>query len=223
MDWNSVKSLFKRDDKENEQAGEPAQAEPRKTTDPSPGRKKGPTPKRSEAESQNYHPLVPKDRKASRKAEKLRRRKRQDAEYAAMKSGDLTHMPAAERIPVRVYIRDYVDSRFNIAEYFLPAMLVILIISMIVMVTLPIAAMWLMAAMYVYMVVAVIDLFVLWHDLKKQLVDRFGASSVDKRMRSGMYASQRAMNIRRWRLPIPRLKKRADYAQWRQKNVKKGL
>ncbi len=33
-----------------------------------------------------------------------------------MQKGDINHMPKAERLPWRIYIRDYVDARFNLGE-----------------------------------------------------------------------------------------------------------
>ena len=65
-----------------------------------------PTPKRKDAQAQNLRPLVPKDRDASRKAAKARIRERENAEYDAMQSGDINHMPKSERLPWRIYIRE---------------------------------------------------------------------------------------------------------------------
>lgn len=54
-------------------------------------------------------------------------RERENAEYDAMQKGDINHMPKAERLPWRIYIRDYVDARFNLGEFFIPVAFVILI------------------------------------------------------------------------------------------------
>ena len=91
-----------------------------------------PTPKRKDAQAQNLRPLVPKDREASRKAAKARMRERENAEYDAMQRGDINHMPKSERLPWRIYIRDYVDARFNLGEFFIPVAFIILIGSMVV-------------------------------------------------------------------------------------------
>ena len=42
-----------------------------------------------------------------------------------MQSGDINHMPKSERLPWRIYIRDYVDARFNLGEFFIPVAFVI--------------------------------------------------------------------------------------------------
>ena len=49
----------------------------------------------------------------------------------ALASGDERYLPARDKGPVRRFARDFVDSRFNIAEYFLPMAVIILVLSMI--------------------------------------------------------------------------------------------
>ena len=124
MTWNP----FKKQDEAQVPVEESAKA-----ARPEPTTGKGhATPKRKDAQEQNLRPLVPKDRKASAKAAKERRREKENAEYEAMRTGDINHMPKAERLPWRVYIRDYVDARFNIGEFFIPVAFGILIVSMVV-------------------------------------------------------------------------------------------
>lgn len=133
-----------------------------------------PTPKRKDAQAQNLRPLVPKDRDASRKAAKARIRERENAEYDAMQSGDINHMPKSERLPWRIYIRDYVDARFNLGEFFIPVAFIILIGSMVVTYKWPALALPLMLIMYVYLFAVIIDVAVMWHKLKKKLIEKFG-------------------------------------------------
>lgn len=139
-----------------------------------------PTPKRKDAQAQNLRPLVPKDRDASRKAAKARIRERENAEYDAMQSGDINHMPKSERLPWRIYIRDYVDARFNLGEFFIPVAFIILIGSMVVTYKWPALALPLMLIMYVYLFAVIIDVAVMWHKLKKKLIEKFGEQSVAK-------------------------------------------
>lgn len=98
-------SLF---NKKEETTQEPVETKVAETT----SGKGHPTPKRKDAQAQNLRPLVPKDREASRKAAKARMRERENAEYDAMQKGDINHMPKAERLPWRIYIRDYVRRSF---------------------------------------------------------------------------------------------------------------
>lgn len=173
--------------------------------------KKGrPTPTRKQAQALEYKPLVPsmKDRKKRRKEEKQIVRKRQDAEYEAMEKGDLAHMPRTEQLPIRIYIRDYVDARRNMSEWFLPAVLVMLVLAMVLAPVSVLASNILTALMYVYLVGCIIDLMVMWlHGLKPKLVDKYGAASL-KATHAMSYAVSRAMQLRRWRVPKPTHDKR---------------
>ncbi|PKU98087.1 hypothetical protein PG2083B_0795 [Bifidobacterium pseudolongum subsp. globosum] len=172
-----------------------------------------PTPKRKEAQAQKLRPLVPKDSKEQRKRAKARIRERENIEYEAMRTGDLQHMPKAERLPWRVYTRDYIDARFNIGEFFIPVALVILIASVILTAVYPnpIVTLILMTVLYVYLFAIVIDVVVMWRKLKKRLIAKYGEQSVAKGMRTGSYAWSRAIQLRRWRLPKPRYKKRGHW------------
>ena len=172
-----------------------------------------PTPKRKEAQAQKLRPLVPKDSKEQRKRAKARIRERENIEYEAMRTGDLQHMPKAERLPWRVYTRDYIDARFNIGEFFIPVALVILIASVILTAVYPnpVVTLILMTVLYVYLFAIVIDVVVMWRKLKKLLIAKYGEQSVAKGMRTGSYAWSRAIQLRRWRLPKPRYKKRGHW------------
>ena len=172
-----------------------------------------PTPKRKEAQAQKLRPLVPKDSKEQRKRAKARIRERENIEYEAMRTGDLQHMPKAERLPWRVYTRDYIDARFNIGEFFIPVALVILIASVILTAVYPnpVVTLILMTVLYVYLFAIVIDVVVMWRKLKKLLIAKYGEQSVAKGMRTGSYAWSRAIQLRRWRLPKPRCKKRGHW------------
>lgn len=170
-----------------------------------------PTPKRRQSEEENLRPLVPKDRKAESKAAKKRMRERENQQYEAMRSGDIAHMPKAERLPWRVYIRDYVDARFNIGEFFMPVAFAILILSMLVTIKWPALSVPMLLVMYVYLIAVIVDVVIMWMGLKKKLVAKFGDAAVGKGSRSGSYAWSRAIQMRRWRLPKPRHPKRGQW------------
>ncbi|MCI1219879.1 MAG: DUF3043 domain-containing protein [Bifidobacterium sp.] len=170
-----------------------------------------PTPRRKQSEARNLRPLVPKDRHAQSKDAKAKLRARENAEYEAMRSGDTAHMPKAERLPWRVYIRDYVDARFNLGEFFMPVVFVILIISMFVSMKWPWLSIPIMIVMYVYLLVAIVDVVIMWRTLKKKLNERFGERATARGSRSASYAWSRAIQLRRWRLPKPRYPKRGHW------------
>ena len=205
MTWNP----FKKQDEAQVPVEESAKA-----ARPEPTAGKGhATPKRKDAQEQNLRPLVPKDRKASAKAAKARQREKENAEYEAMRTGDINHMPKAERLPWRMYIRDYVDARFNLGEFFIPVAFGILILSMVVTFFAPMLSLPLMLLLYVYLFAAIIDVVIMWRKLKKKLIEKFGERSVAKGMRSGSYAWSRAIQLRRWRLPKPKYPKRGHWPE----------
>ena len=107
MTWNPFKK------KEEVQA--PVEQAPKKAANPS--EKKGrPTPKMKQAQAAGIRPLVPVDRRASAKAAKARLREKENAEYERCRMAISTTCPRPERLPWRIYIRDYVDARFNLGE-----------------------------------------------------------------------------------------------------------
>ena len=203
MTWNPLKK------KEPEQ--QPVEEEEPKGK--STGRKGRPTPKMKQAQAKSLRPLVPVDRKASAKAAKERLRERENQEYEAMRTGDINHMPKAERLPWRVYIRDYVDARYNLGEFFVPVAFAILIGSILVTSLWPQLALPMMILMYVYLIAVIIDVAIMWRKLKKKLIEKFGEASVSKGSRSATYAWSRSIQMRRWRLPKPRNPKRGNYPE----------
>lgn len=204
MTWNPFKK------KEEVQA--PVEQAPKKAANPS--EKKGrPTPKMKQAQAASIRPLVPVDRRASAKAAKARLREKENAEYEAMQKGDINHMPKAERLPWRIYIRDYVDARFNLGEWFIPVAFAILIVSMFVtsLMQNQWASIIMMALMYGYLIAVIIDVWLMWRKLKAKLIAKYGEQSVSKGSRSFSYTWSRSIQMRRWRLPKPRYPKRGHW------------
>ena len=126
-------------------------------------------------------------------------------------TGDINHMPKAERLPWRVYIRDYVDARRNLGEFFIPVAFVMLLGSILVTTIAPQLSVPMMILLYVYLIAVIIDVAVMWRKLKKKLIEKYGEASVAKGSRSASYAWSRAIQVRRWRLPKPRSPKRGNW------------
>jgi hypothetical protein len=111
-----------------------ALAEQDDTTQPrDPQAPKGrPTPKRSEAEaSRRTKVTVPKDRKEASKQSRERMRAEREKQRTALIAGDERYLPARDKGPVRRFARDYVDSRWSLAEFFLPYAVLVLILSIV--------------------------------------------------------------------------------------------
>ena len=169
------------------------------TPPPTDAGKGRPTPKRKVSEAANKRPLVaPTTKKASREQAKAQR----DIEYRAMQTGDERNMPAKDRGPVRRYIRDAVDARWNLGEFFLPMAAVFLVAQFALAKTA--IAVFAILALYVYIIAAVIDVWLMWRGLKKRLVAKFGIEQVPRG--AAMYAVLRAFQIRPSRMPKAQVK-----------------
>lgn len=168
-------------------------------------RKGRPTPKRKQAEAANRRPLVPANRQDARKAAKQADRAQRDKEYRALQTGDEKNMPYRDRGPVRRYVRDYVDARFNLGEFFLPLAAVCLVLQLAfarINAWISVGALFLL---YFYVIAAIIDGVVLWRKLRRRITVKWG----EVPRGTLMYAITRAFQLRRSRLPRPQIKRRA--------------
>ena len=84
--------------------------------------KKGrPTPKRKAVEEQRVlKRLAPAATKEAKKLQKKQSRIARNAQREAYMRGDENALPPRDRGAVRKFVRDYVDSRRSIGEFFLP-------------------------------------------------------------------------------------------------------
>ncbi|MCA5895250.1 DUF3043 domain-containing protein [Isoptericola sp. NEAU-Y5] len=171
-----------------------------------------PTPKRNVAQAANKRPLVPNDRKAATKAAREKAREQRNIEYRAMQTGDERHLPPRDKGPEKRFVRDYVDARWNLGEFFLPVAFGFIVLNFLFLSN---ATMSIVILMLLYGVVllTIADAFLLWHGLKKRMRAKFGVVGTDGKKSyvpqkgTMMYAVMRAFQIRRSRLPRPSSKK----------------
>ncbi|MFF9686198.1 DUF3043 domain-containing protein [Streptomyces sp. NPDC014623] len=162
-----------------------------------------PTPKRSEAQTQRRRASsgTPTDRKEAAKRQREARRADMARQREALASGDERYLPVRDKGPVRRFVRDFVDSRFCIAEYFLPLAVIILILSVIQVQNIQNISLLLWLGVIVLIVV---DSIGLGFRLKKQLAQRFP----DAPKRGAVaYGLMRTLQMRRLRLPKPQVKR----------------
>ena len=162
-----------------------------------------PTPKRKTAEAANKRPLVPADRKAAAKSGRVAARSQRDREYQAMQTGDERYLPAKDKGPVRRYVRDHVDARWNLGEFFLPVAMVF-VLATFVFGKNQAASIIVIFTLYAVVLVTITDAFIMWRGLKKKLFMKFGADAFLKGL--AMYSVMRAFQIRRARLPKAQVK-----------------
>jgi hypothetical protein len=121
-----------------------------------------------------------------------------------MQTGDEKNLPLRDRGPVRRWIRDYVDARRSIGEYFLPVSLV-MVFSTMLTASYPAIGLIVLGLLYLIVFITIADAVLLARTLRKRLDARFGAEKVPRG--SLMYGVLRAFQIRRTRLPKPMVKR----------------
>jgi hypothetical protein len=160
------------------------------------------TPTRKEREAANLRPLVPNDRKEASKDYKRRQQEARDKARIGMANGDDRYLPARDKGAQRRYVRDYVDARFNVGEFLIPIMFVVILLTLV---PIPSVQTYVMLGLYAFVVIVVGDCVLMGFRLLKKLRERFGADSVERGTR--WYATMRALQFRRLRLPKPQVKR----------------
>lgn len=161
-----------------------------------------PTPKRREAEEARKQALKgPSDPKARRKVEKERARQERMAAREALMAGDERHLPARDAGPVRKYVRDYIDGRWTLAEFFIPLAVVVLVASLF---TKPQVQQMVSYVWFLMLLLLLVDMSILMLRLRGKLKSQF--PDPDERRGALFYGAMRAMQIRRLRLPPPKVK-----------------
>ncbi|MFD7610229.1 DUF3043 domain-containing protein [Streptomyces sp. NPDC059828] len=161
-----------------------------------------PTPKRNDAQGQRRRAQsAPVDRKDAARRQREARRADLSKQREALAGGDERYLPPRDKGPVRRFVRDFIDSRFCIAEFFLPLAVVILVLSMIRVPQLQNIALLLWMGVIVLIIVDSIGISI---RLKKQLKERFP----DEPKRGAVaYGLMRSLQMRRLRLPKPQVKR----------------
>ncbi|MCW2945616.1 MAG: hypothetical protein JWR24_2333 [Actinoallomurus sp.] len=167
-----------------------------------PGGKGRPTPKRRDAEKRNRSPITaPRTRKEAYRQVRERQAGDRQKTREGMARGDDRYLPTRDRGPVRRLARDFVDSRRTFGEFFMYLTLLILLGAMAAPVSVK-------TYLYVYgwpvmLVLIVGESIYLGGRVKKLAGERFPGESLRG---IGLYTATRAMQIRRLRMPKPRLK-----------------
>ncbi len=184
--------------------GRKAPVEPEPPIESAPTTGKGrPTPTRKEAEAARKQALkIPKDPKAAKRAARDRDRQARAEQRAALMAGDERALPARDQGPTRRYIRDFVDSRFTIAEWFIFIALAVLVLGFI-----PVPSVQLGVSVAWMALIIIVALDEIW--LLVRLHAKLRSYFPDKADRKGasLYAILRSLQMRRFRLPPPRVKR----------------
>jgi Protein of unknown function (DUF3043) len=161
-----------------------------------------PTPKRSAAQANRRQPYqAPADRKAASRQSRDRNRGERIRRTEAYQRGESWALPRKDQGPVRALARDVVDARRGLGEYYM-----LLVVVLVILLILPSKA-----AKYVFDV-AVLGVVILmlaegWlvsRRVKRLAVERFPGQSTQGLT---MYTIMRGIQVRRLRMPKPRVKR----------------
>ena len=160
-----------------------------------------PTPKRSVAEAKRRQPITGSRAPAAPRTpeDKSKARASRATKYDAMKRGEAWALNPRDRGPTRALARDFVDSKRRISEYYMYVLVVLLaavflrnsktqeIISPLVL---------------VLVAVILLDAFLIRRSLTRLIAERLPGETTRGLT---MYATMRALQIRRFRVPAPRV------------------
>jgi hypothetical protein len=178
-----------------------------RVVDETEARKGRPTPSRKEAEAARKKQMkTPMTRKEQAKRDRAAREQIRLKQREALKTGDERFLPAREQGPVRRFTRDYVDRRYNFAEYLLPFLIILLVLFTVSSGFSDQVQTALTAFAYPFLLLGtLLDEVVMVRGLKKELRARFGDDAVKG---NTSYAVLRSTQLRRFRLPKPQVARR---------------
>lgn len=162
-----------------------------------PAKKDRPTPSRREAEAARRQrvttTLTPKEsRRLTAQQNRTQRLKAVNVREAA---------------PEKALMRDYVDARFSLGEFLLPSLVVILALSFL-STAVPSITAFSTLLMYAFILLVLFDAWRMWRGFKQVLAKRMPHAPTRGLM---MYGVNRMIQIRRFRMPSPRLKRGDTY------------
>jgi Protein of unknown function (DUF3043) len=155
-----------------------------------------PTPKRSEAERKRRQPFTAAPSQQSRGRDSGDRARRQEA----MKRGEEWALLPKDKGPVRKLVRDYVDARRGISEYYMFALIFFAVLLFIPALR--------GATVLIYVVWALLLVMVVESVLVGNRVIRLARQRFPGESTRGLwwYAASRGAMIRRMRIPAPQVK-----------------
>jgi hypothetical protein len=176
----------------------PADSKPRSPAEAAKGR---PTPKRSEAEAKRRQPITGSRGPAGprTKEDKVRAKTTRATKYDAMKRGEAWALNPRDRGPARALARDFVDSKRRASEYY---MYILVVLLAAVFLRSKAASSIISPLVLVLIVVIAFDALMIRRSLGKLVAERLPGESTRGLT---MYAVMRALQIRRFRVPAPRV------------------
>lgn len=168
--------------------------------DDAPATGKGrPTPTRAEREAARRRPLVA-NTKEERAAARAEMQKQRERARVGMAAGEERYLPVRDRGPQRRWVRDYVDAGWHLAEFVMPLMLIVIIVSLTPNQA---VAYYAFVVLWLFVIISVIDMVWLSARIKKKARAKFGEERMERGL--GWYGAMRALQMRFMRLPKPQV------------------
>ena len=159
-----------------------------------------PTPKRSESERRRRPLNAPGDKKEANRQYRERQRQDRSRRMQGMQRGEQWALPPRDRGPVRALARDYVDSRRRLSEFYMYGLVVLLILLFI---RNPLVQSIVPLIVLVAVLIMLTEGIFIGRRVRTLAQERLpGESTQGVRL----YAAMRALQIRRLRMPKPRIK-----------------
>ncbi len=173
--------------------------QPRSAAEAAKGR---PTPKRSEAERNRRQPITGSRAPAAPRTpeDKAKARSERSRKNEAMRRGEAWALNPRDRGPARALARDYIDSKRRITEFYMYILVVLLAAVFLRNKT---EQEYVSPLVLVLILVIVVDAQVIRRGLRKLVGERLPGESTRGLT---MYAVMRALQIRRFRMPVPRVR-----------------
>jgi len=154
------------------------------------GAKSAPTPKRKDAEAarrQRINPqLSPKEAK---------QRARQDAAVERRRQSE-----TMDSTPGKKLLRNWIDSRSNLAEWTMPILMMLLLIVLVVSPMYPAIATPTTLVTWLFIALVALDVFAMWRGFKKLAAQRIPNEPLKGLL---YYGFNRSITMRRMRIPRP--------------------
>jgi hypothetical protein len=165
-----------------------------------------PTPRRRDAEGRKRGPAPPPPRTQREALRRMRGTKAQRRTAAAerrerMLAGDQRYLLPRDQGPVKAYVRDLVDSRPHLAGAFMPLALLMIVV---ILVRSPVVEQYVSPLSTALLLAIVVEGVLLGWTVKRRVRERFPQSS-ESAASLGFYAMTRATQLRRLRVPKPRV------------------
>jgi hypothetical protein len=165
-----------------------------------------PTPSRREAEGRKRGPAPPPPRTQREALTRMRGSKEERRNASAqrrerMLAGDEKYLLPRDRGPVKAYVRDLVDSRRHLAGAFMPLALLVIVV---ILVPAPIVQQYVSLVSMAMLLAIIVEGVLLGRTVTRRVRERFPNTS-ESAASLGFYAMTRATQLRRLRVPKPRI------------------